>query len=81
MIINKVENSKLNDKPRIIFDYFKIIKFLLNAHFELNFKIYNHFSNLKHNYLFLTNLKHIYFIISFHFNDHYYFVFTIFEIN
>ena len=81
MIINKIENLKSNDKFRIIFNYFKIIKKISNTHLELNFKIYNYFSNFKHDYFFSTNLKYVYFIISFHFNNYYYFVFTIFEIN
>ena len=80
-MINKVENSRFDDKSRMIFDYFKMTKFLSKAHLELNFKIYNHFSNFKHDYLFLTNLKHIYFIISLHSENRYYFIFIIFEIN
>ena len=79
--MNKVENSKLDNESRIIFNYFKIIKLFSNAHLELNFKIYNYFLNFKYDCFFSTDLKHIYFIILFHFNDRHYFVFTIFEIN
>ena len=79
--MNKVENSESDDEPRITFDYFKIIKLFLNAHLELNFKIHNYFSNLKHDCFFSANLKHVYLIISFHFNNRHYFAFIISEIN
>ena len=79
--MNKIENPRLNDESKIIFNYFKITKLLSRAHLELNFKIYNHLSNFKHDYLFSINLKHTYFIISLHFENRHYFIFTIFEIN
>ena len=80
-MMNKIKNSKSNDKFRIIFDYFKIIEFFSGSHLKLNSKIYNYFLNFKYNCFFLTNLKYAYFIILLHFENRYYFVFIIFEIN
>ena len=65
----------------MIFDYFKIIIKKSKAYLELSFKIYNYFSNLKHDCFFLINLKYVYFIILLYFKDRYYFIFIIFEIN
>ena len=80
-MINKIKNPKPNDEPRMTFNYFKMIKLFSRAYFEFNFKIYDYFLNLKHNYLFSTDLKHVYFIISLHFKNRHYFIFIIFEIN
>ena len=80
-MIDKVENFKPIDEPRMIFDYFKITKLLSKAHLELSSKVYNHLFNLKYKCLFSMNFKHTYFTISLYFNDKHYFAFTISGIN
>ena len=51
-MINKVEDLKLIDKPRISFDYFRIIELFFNIYIKLNFKIHNYLANLYYEYLF-----------------------------
>ena len=80
-MINKVENLKSIDEPRIIFNYFKVTKLLSKAHLKLSFKIYDYLFNSKYECLFSANLKYTYFTISLHSNNRHYFVFTISEIN
>ena len=80
-MVDKVENLKLIDKPRITFNDFRIIELLSNIYIKLNFKIYNHLANSRYKYLFLINLKYAYFIISLYSENRYYFTFTISRIN
>ena len=80
-MIDKVENFKSINEPRITFDYFKIIKLLSKTHIKLSFKIHDHLFNSRYEYLFLANFKYIYLTISLHFNNKHYFAFTISRIN
>jgi len=45
MIIDKVSNLILEDKPRITLNYSRVYKDLLRIFLELNLKVYNNLSN------------------------------------
>lgn len=79
-MIDKIEDSKFINKLKITFDYFRIIKLFFETHLKLNLKIHDHLSNFKYKCLFFVDLKHAYFIISLHFKNKHYFVFTISDI-
>ena len=79
--MDKVENPKPTDKPRITFDYSYVTELIPDTHIELSSRVHNHLSNSRHDYLFSTNLKHAYLTIPLHPEDHHYFAFTISEIN
>ena len=51
-MIDKVENLKSIDEPRITFNYFKITKLFLKTHLELFLKVYNHLLILNMNICF-----------------------------
>jgi len=77
VIVNKVENPKPSDEPRITFNYSRVYKDLPSYHLELSSKVYNHLSNLRYSYLFSANLKYAYLTIPLYYKDRYYFSFTI----
>lgn len=79
--MNKMKNFKFIDESRLTFNYFKVIKNLSNNYIKFNFKMHNHLSNSRHDYLFIANLKHAYYIVSLYLKNRYYFAFTIFDIN
>jgi len=77
MIVNKVENPKPSDEPRMTFDYSRVYEDLLSYHLELSSKVYNYLSNPRHGYLLSTDLKYVYLTIPLYYEDRYYFSFII----
>ena len=75
--MDKIENSKSENEPRIIFDYFRVIKDLPGSYLELSSKIYNNLADPRYRYLFAVDLKHAYYTIPLYSNNRYYFAFTI----
>ena len=80
-MIDKIKNFTLENKSRMIFDYFKVIEDLYDCHIKLSSKIHDHLSNSQHKILFSIDLKHAYLTISLYFEDCHYFVFIISEID
>ena len=76
-----MKNSQLENESRIIFDYSRIYKDLLECYLKLFFRVYNNLLNLRHKYLFIIDLKYTYLTISLYKNNRYYFAFIIVEIN
>ena len=68
-MIDKIKDLQLNNEFRIIFDYFRIIKLIFNAHLKLFSKIYNHLFNSRYECLFLADFKYAYFTISLYLNN------------
>ena len=77
VMVDKVENPKPTDEPRMTFDYSRVIELLPGAHLELSSKVHDHLSNPKHGCLFSADLKHAYLTIPLHPDDRHYFAFTI----
>jgi len=80
VIIDKVSNLTLEDKPRITLNYSRIYKNLLGIFLELSLKIYNNLSNPRYRNLIAVDLEYAYITIPLHLDNRYYFAFTIFEI-
>jgi hypothetical protein len=76
-----VENSTLEDEPRVTFDYFRVIEEMPDTHLKLSSKVHDNLSDSRHQCLFSTDLKHAYLIISMHSENRHYFAFTIFGID
>jgi len=80
VIINKVSNPTLENKPRITLKYSRVYKDLLGIFLELSLKVYNNLSNPRYRNLIAVDLKHVYITIPLHLDNRYYFAFTIFGI-
>ena len=76
-MVDKVENPKPTDEPRMIFDYSRVRELLPGSHMELSSKVHDHLTSPRYSCLFTTDLKHAYLIILLHPDDRYYFAFTI----
>jgi len=63
-MVDKVENPKPSDEPRIIFDYSRVYEDLLGYYLKMSSKVYNHLSNPRYSYLFAADLKYTYLTIS-----------------
>jgi len=77
MIVDKVSNLTLEDKPRITLNYSRIYKDLLGTFLGLSLKVYNNLSNPRYRNLIAVDLKYAYITIPLHLDNRYYFVFTI----
>ena len=77
VMVDKVENPKPSDEPRMTFDYSRVTELLPGSHIELSSKVYDHLSNPSHGCLFTADLKHAYLTIPLHPDDRHYFAFTI----
>jgi len=77
VIINKVSNLTLEDKPRITLDYSRIYKNLLGIFLELSLKVHNNLSNPRYKNLIAIDLKYAYITIPLYPDNRYYFAFTI----
>ena len=77
VMVDKVENSKPSDEPRMTFDYSRATELLPGSHLELSSKVHDHLSNPCHGCLFSADLKHAYLTIPLHPDDRHYFSFTI----
>ncbi len=77
VMVDKVDNPKPTDEPRMTFDYSRVTELLPGAHLELSSKVHDHLSNPRHGCLFSADLKHAYLTIPLHPDDRHYFAFTI----
>lgn len=66
VIVDKVTNSTLKNESRIIFNYFRVTKDLLNTFMKLSSKVHDNLTNSRHEYLMTADLKHMYLIINMH---------------
>ena len=69
VIVDKVENLRPEDEPRMTINYSRVYEDLPGTYLKLSSKVYNHFLNLNHSYLFIINLKHVYLTIPLHPDD------------
>ena len=79
-MIDKFENLKLKNEPKIIFNYLKIYKNLLKIYLKLSSKIYDYLLNFSYRYLFKVDFKYIYLTIPLHSKNRQYFAFIILNI-
>ena len=77
VIVDKVENPKPEDEPRVTFDYSRVHEDLPGTYLELSSKVHDNLSNPRHKCLFAADLKHAYLTIPLHPADRHYFAFTI----
>ena len=77
VIVDKVNNPKPEDEPRIIFDYSRVTEDLPGSHLELSSKVHDNLADPRHKCLFAADLKHAYLTIPLHPEDRQYFTFTI----
>ena len=76
-MVDKVENSKPMDEPRMTFDYSRVTELLPGPHMELSLIVHDHLTSPRHGCLFTTDLKHAYLTIPLHPDVRHYFAFTI----
>ena len=77
VMVDKVEDPKPTDEPRMTFDYSRVTELLPGTHMELSSKVHDHLANPRHGCLFSADLKHAYLTIPLHPDDRHYFAFTI----
>ncbi len=77
VMVDKVDDPKPIDEPRMTFDYSRVTELLPGSHLELSSKVHDHLSNPRHGCLFSADLKHAYLTIPLHPDDRHYFAFTI----
>ena len=77
VIIDKEENPKPTDEPRITFDYSRVKEDMPRSYLELMSKVHNYLSDPRHGTFFQADIKHGYFSIVLHLEDCYLFAFTI----
>ena len=77
VMIDKPENPKPENEPRMTFDYSRVHKDLLGTYVELTSKVHDHLFNFNHGCLFKTNLKHAYLTVLLHPEDRHFFAFII----
>lgn len=81
IIINKVDNLTLADKPRLTFDYLRTTKILPGYNIELLSKVYNYLLNPRYSSLMSADLKYIYTTVPLYPEDRYIFAFFILGIS
>lgn len=77
VIVDKVEDPKPEDEPRVTFDYSRVNEDLPGSHMELSSKVHDNLSDPRHRCLFAADLKHAYLTIPLHPDDRHFFSFTI----
>ena len=77
VMVDKSENPKPTDEPRMTFDYSRVCEDLPGTFVELSSKVHDHLSNPNHGSLFKADLKHAYLTVPLHPDDRHYFAFTI----
>ena len=77
VMVDKVENPKPEDEPRMTMDYSRVHEDLPGTYLELSSKVHDHLSNPNNGCLFMADLKHAYLTIPLHPDDRHYFAFTI----
>ena len=59
VIVDKVENPRPEDEPRITFDYSRVTEELPGTYMELSSKVHDNLSDPRHRILFAADLKHV----------------------
>lgn len=77
VLIDKTENPEPNDKPRMTYDYFRVIEQLSRTHMSLMFECHDYLSNFRHKCFMTADLKHVYFGVLVHSDDREFFAFII----
>ena len=77
VVVDKVENPRPEDEPRVTFDYSRVTEDLPGTYMELSSKVHDNLSDPRHHVLFAADLKHAYLTIPLHPEDRHYFAFTI----
>jgi hypothetical protein len=77
VVVDKVENPRPEDEPRVTFDYSRVTEDLPGTYMELSSKVHDNLSDPHHHVLFAADLKHAYLTIPLHPDDRHYFAFTI----
>ena len=76
-MVDKIDDPKPSDEPRMTFDYSRVTELMPGAHLELSSKVHDHLSNPSHGCLLSADLKHAYLTVPLHPDDRHYFAFTI----
>lgn len=74
-MVDKIENPKPTDEPRMTFDYSKIVEELSGMHMQLMSRCHDYLSHPKHGVFMTADLKYAYSIVSVHPVDQKYFAF------
>jgi hypothetical protein len=77
ILVDKTENPKPSDEPRLTFDYSRVHEDLPGTYVELSARTHDNLSNPKHGCLFTADLKHGYFTVSLDEKCRHLFAFTI----
>ena len=77
VVVDKVENPRPEDEPRVTFDYSRVTEELPGTYMELSSKVHDNLADPRHRFLFAADLKHAYLTIPLHPEDRHYFAFTI----
>lgn len=75
--MDKEENPKPTDEPRLTFDYSKVREDMPGSHLELMSKVHDYLSDPRHQTFFQTDVKHGYFSVVLHPDDCHLFAFAI----
>lgn len=76
-MVDKVDNPRPEDEPRMTLNYSGIPEQLPGTFQELSSRVHDHLADPRHRALFAADLKHAYFSVLIHPNDRHYFAFTI----
>lgn len=77
VVVDKEENTKPTDEPRITFDYSKVKEDMPGSYLELMSKVHDYLSDPRHKTFFQADIKHGYFSVVLHPEDRHLFAFTI----
>lgn len=77
VVVNKEENPKPTDEPRLTFDYSKVKEDMPGSYLELMSKVHDYLSDPRHKTFFQADIKHGYFSVVLHPDDRHLFAFTI----
>lgn len=76
-MVDKIENPKPTDEPRMTFDYSKVVEELPGVHMQLMGNYHDYLSNPKQGYYMTADLKYGYSLVLIHPEDRKFFAFTI----
>ena len=77
VIVDKTEDPKPTDEPRITFNYSNVKEDMPGSHMELSSKVHDYLSDPRHKTFFQADIKHGYFSVILHPEDRHVFAFTI----
>lgn len=77
VMVDKVENPKPTDEPRMTFDYSKVVEELPGVHMQLTGGCHDYLSNPRHGCYMTVDLKYGYSLVPVHPEDRKFFAFTI----